>query len=209
MEKQYQRKVEVRSNTLVKGIKFVRGDVNVYTLELHLTQHGLPFEIPNEGEVLLTFSNVNSPNGTFVDKVFAEVLNPEKGIVSCTLAGNELNTSGTIFCSVEVITDSQKLTFEQKLQITMIDGLGEQGSSPPEQFIIWVDSVNAKLIDFENQLEEISQSGFSNLDNTLKVANGKLGVNTTNDVLQDNTLPITSAGVHTQIGNINALLELI
>ena len=45
---------------------------------------------------------------------------------------------------------------------------------------------------------------------TLKVtADGKLAVNTADSVGQDNTLPITSAAVHTEVGNINALLETI
>jgi hypothetical protein len=39
--------------------------------------------------------------------------------------------------------------------------------------------------------------------------NGVLKVNTTNDMEQDNTRPITAAGVHTVVGNINSLLELI
>lgn len=38
---------------------------------------------------------------------------------------------------------------------------------------------------------------------------GKLAVNTSTSVSQDNTLPITSAAVHTEVGNINALLETI
>lgn len=46
-------------------------------------------------------------------------------------------------------------------------------------------------------------------DNTLIVENGILRVNTTNDTAADNTLPITSAGVYTQLGNIGALLETI
>lgn len=46
-------------------------------------------------------------------------------------------------------------------------------------------------------------------DNTLILKDGVLKVNTTNDVAADNTLPITSAGVYTQVGNINVLLETI
>ena len=47
-------------------------------------------------------------------------------------------------------------------------------------------------------------------DSSLKVTeDGKLAVNTTNEVSKDNTLPVTSAAVHTQIGNIDALLETI
>lgn len=45
---------------------------------------------------------------------------------------------------------------------------------------------------------------------TLKVVDGRtLEVNTTDDANQDNTLPITSAGVFTITGNIEALLGTI
>lgn len=46
-------------------------------------------------------------------------------------------------------------------------------------------------------------------DETLKLENGILRVNTTDETASDNTLPITSKGVYGQLGNINALLETI
>lgn len=46
-------------------------------------------------------------------------------------------------------------------------------------------------------------------DETLTLNNNVLSVNTTNDASQDNTLPITSAGVNNIVGNINALLGTI
>lgn len=46
-------------------------------------------------------------------------------------------------------------------------------------------------------------------DPTLKLEDGVLSVNTTNDMEQDNTLPITSAGVYAAVGNIEALLKTI
>lgn len=46
-------------------------------------------------------------------------------------------------------------------------------------------------------------------DETLKLEDGILSVNTTQDVEQDNTLPITSSGVFTVVGNIEALLKTI
>lgn len=45
--------------------------------------------------------------------------------------------------------------------------------------------------------------------NGLTLENGVLSVNTTNDMEQDNTLPITAAGVYTAVGNIEALLKTI
>lgn len=46
-------------------------------------------------------------------------------------------------------------------------------------------------------------------DNTLILKDGILSVNTTDQMAQDNTLPITSAGVYTVVGNIEALLQTI
>ena len=45
---------------------------------------------------------------------------------------------------------------------------------------------------------------------TLKMDDkGVLSVNTADTVEKDNTLPVTSAAVHTQIGNIDILLQTI
>ena len=46
-------------------------------------------------------------------------------------------------------------------------------------------------------------------DATLKLEDGVLSVNTTDDMEKDNTLPITSAGVYATVGNIEALLKTI
>ena len=46
-------------------------------------------------------------------------------------------------------------------------------------------------------------------DKTLKLENGILSVNTTDEMEKDNTLPITSAGVYATVGNIEALLKTI
>lgn len=46
-------------------------------------------------------------------------------------------------------------------------------------------------------------------DETLTLENGVLSVNTATEVEADNTLPVTSAAVYTEVGNINALLETI
>ena len=43
----------------------------------------------------------------------------------------------------------------------------------------------------------------------LDVETNTLSVDATNSVEQDNTLPITSAAVYAEVGNINALLNTI
>lgn len=58
----------------------------------------------------------------------------------------------------------------------------------------------------------IDIGGLASVDidrNTLTIENNVLRVNTTNDAEEDNSLPITSAGVHTIVGNIEALLGAI
>lgn len=76
-----------------------------------------------------------------------------------------------------------------------------------------VRTVNGKTPD-ENGNVEIAASGSSQngdfkTDKTLSMEDGVLSVNTTNAIEQDNTLPITSAGVYAAVGNIEELLKTI
>lgn len=57
--------------------------------------------------------------------------------------------------------------------------------------------------------EDLSGKPFERLGDNLKVVGGALTVDTASNVQQDNTKPITSAAVYTEVGNINALLALI
>lgn len=50
---------------------------------------------------------------------------------------------------------------------------------------------------------------FETIGENLKVENGILKVDTASEVERDNTRPITSAAVYTEIGNIETLLSLI
>lgn len=70
--------------------------------------------------------------------------------------------------------------------------------------------------ELENRIDLLEQSGGGSgggtafeTDETLHLENGILSVNTTDRMEQDNTLPITSAGVYTTVGNIEALLKTI
>ena len=91
-----------------------------------------------------------------------------------------------------------------------------------EQFIKQVESgyvktVNGIAPDKNGNVEvEVSGGGGSGsgtsftTDETLTLgADGILSVNTTDRMEQDNTLPITSAGVYAAVGNIEALLKTI
>lgn len=61
---------------------------------------------------------------------------------------------------------------------------------------LWTAPVSGGNVDFKT-------------DETLKLKDGILSVNTTDQMAQDNTLPITSAGVYTIVGNIEVLLKTI
>ena len=79
--------------------------------------------------------------------------------------------------------------------------LEELGGTDPETI--------GKLV--EDYLQKNPPTGGVNFetDATLTLKDGILSVNTTNDMEQDNTLPITSAGVFATVGNIEALLKTI
>ena len=60
-------------------------------------------------------------------------------------------------------------------------------------------------------VSEITQSGGQSfkIGNGLKLKNNVLSVDTAEKVEEDNTRPVTSAAVYTEIGNIEALLSVL
>lgn len=61
-----------------------------------------------------------------------------------------------------------------------------------------------------NKYASVEESGTIKVGNNLSIDDqGFLSVDTTNNAEEDNTKPMTSAGVYTQLGNINILLEKI
>jgi hypothetical protein len=63
--------------------------------------------------------------------------------------------------------------------------------------------------DFVKGKEKFLEQVEIKTDHTLTLKDGMLSVNTTDQMEQDNTLPITSAGVYATVGNIEALLKTI
>ena len=93
-------------------------------------------------------------------------------------------------------------------------------TTPPEPEKGWVDQVleagtSAKEAaeraeEAAKQAESAVPSGSLSIGNGLKWESaGKLAVDTADKVEQDNTKPVTSAAVHTEIGNIEALLAAL
>lgn len=77
----------------------------------------------------------------------------------------------------------------------------EQGAIPQEQI--------AEAVEAYMREHPVSGGVDFETDDTLKLENGVLSVNTTDVMEQDNTRPITSAGVYATVGNIEALLKTI
>lgn len=80
------------------------------------------------------------------------------------------------------------------------------GSTLPKPNLMQNDPRKGDFV--KGKKEFMAQAEFET-DETLTMKDGKLSVNTTNLMEQDNTLPITSAGVYATVGNIEALLKTI
>lgn len=74
----------------------------------------------------------------------------------------------------------------------------------------FTDSSDSTDLEFSEAINVISEGlGQYTIGHGLKVVDSVLEVDAVNTVEQDNTLPITSAGVYTVVGNIDALLKTI
>lgn len=105
-------------------------------------------------------------------------------------------------------------------RVFVIQGCICDGGAPREPTKDWFKDVDERLkaLSSDNgggsqntsiNWDSIKEKPFKLIGKTLKVNEGVLDVNTTDNVEQDNTQPITSAAVHMQIGNIGALLGAI
>lgn len=93
----------------------------------------------------------------------------------------------------EVGSKNTEYYYGMKLMVDLLDG------STPKWYVIQRDGT---------LLPEGVETTFET-DNTLTMSDGVLKVNTTDKVEADNTLPITSAGVYKEVGNIGVLLGTI
>jgi len=150
MEKVYACSIDLRQKAEAHGARFVRGDQDVYSLDIRLTDGGVPFVIPDSARVYLTFSA-----GGVADKGEADIIDTESGHIIYHIIGSEMTLGEQILVSVEVVTDTQKLTFEQRLCIVSIDNLDNGGAEPPTPYKIWVDDITERV----EQLTEFVESG--------------------------------------------------
>ncbi len=133
------------------------------------------------------------------DKTVYEVLleNDE-----CEVPWEVLKISGDLFIGVRGVnpdTQAVKTSALIKYRIEKGAPVGDATSLDPTP------DVYQQILE---KLNNISGVSFET-DNTLILKDGVLSVNTTDQMEQDNTLPMTSAGVYATVGNIEALLKTI
>lgn len=95
-------------------------------------------------------------------------------------------------------------------QVLVVKSVGEDGRPTGWGFAVpgVTDEAVGKAV--QDYLEKNPPGGVDfETDETLTLKDGVLAVNTAKAMEQDNTLPITSAAVYTEVGNINALLATI
>lgn len=78
-----------------------------------------------------------------------------------------------------------------------------------EETINLIEQENEKQVLAERENILIGAGGSYVAGDNITIQNNVISVVTTNNVEQDNTKPITSAGVYTTVGNINELLKTI
>lgn len=104
---------------------------------------------------------------------------------------------------VDYWTDEDKQSIVDEVLAAMPEGgLGENVTEETNTY-------TRLLSDLENAVEDLPDDVGFETDETLKMENGILSVNTADVVEEDNTLPVTSAAVFAEVGNINALLGAI
>ena len=97
---------------------------------------------------------------------------------------------------------------------TSLGGVKYYEELPDKPSINGVELVGNKTLDDLNiqskdDFATKESAGVIKVGENLSIEEGVLSVETTNNAEEDNTKPMTSAGVYIQLGNINELLEKI
>lgn len=145
-------------------------------------------------------------NGTIVDwEVTSTDTEMSDGPGKCELryyVGEKLAKSKTWRTCVEPAMDTPSETAPPEPEKGWVDKVLEAGTSAKE--------AAERAEEAAKKAESAVPSGSLSIGDGLKWgADGKLTVDAADKVEQDNTKPVTSAAVHTEIGNIEALLAAL
>lgn len=172
---------------------------NMTVDEVHFSNHGdheaLVVKPKNEdGMIIAEIPNILLQSG---NHLVVYSVNVAEGFMdtlrSCTFAVRKrAKPSDYVYTEVEILNYE---TLERRIRKLEESGVSdEQIANAVEKYLE------------ENPIDTGVQF---KTDNTLILKDGVLSVNTTDQMEQDNTLPMTSAGVYAAVGNIEALLKTI
>lgn len=159
------------------------------------------------------------------DEVYHVLLDAED---ECCIPKEVLRDPGLLYIGVFGVRDGKVVRPSSTLTYNVTQGAITSATAVPDptpdiytQLLGQIGDLNRlKTMDKSNLVSAINElwatgGGGSGggmtfeLDKTLYLKDGVLGVNTANEPEADNTLPITAAAVHTTVGNIEVLLGTI
>jgi hypothetical protein len=130
------------------------------------------------------------------------------------LTAEDLNEveDGIVAIENETVTSSE-LSSAVNDALALAKASGEFDGRDGDDYVLTLDD-KAEIAEMAAEMVDVPDPGSGgnfalDTDATLKVEDGVLSVNTTNKMEQNNMLPITSAGVFTVVGNIEALLKTV
>lgn len=157
------------------------------------------------------------------DKAVTKDIYEDSGVLFCDIPDTLLMESGQLHGYIYKEDDERGETFFSFVY-QIIPRPKPDDYVEPEEVLLWHE-LDARIKELEQNGVSEEQIGAAvekyledhpieggiifETDDTLRLENGILSVNTTDQMEQDNTLPITSAGVYTTVGNIEALLKTI
>lgn len=182
------------------------GDHQSRRIVAHIQSGAAPFELAGTEAVYLNAARQNPQTGDYERESFAAAV--ENGAVVITLPLWVFTYPGLVACEFAISGAGATVRTESFLIQSVEAVKDEIGTPQPAED---VQTLTELIAEVRAVLEEIEEAGVSlEIDDTLKYdMQHRLGVNTTSSVAEDNTLPITAAGVYMEIGNINALLNTI
>ena len=148
MEKRFVQTLNLHGGAPVVGVRYVRGDIDVYPLELYLVNRNIPFTIPDNATVFINFIR---PDGV-VDRAPTDILEAAKGHVAYKIQGSEISVVGTVRTYVEIVTANQTLTFEQRLAIEVLPNPDGQSVEVPGKFALWTTAVDMEIVRIDKEI---------------------------------------------------------
>lgn len=149
-----------------------------------------------------------------LERPYVQDLVQDNGRYECVISWEVMQTPGLV--RVGVFGGDRILT--NKVEVSVSVGCrcdGDAPRSPTRDWFLRVEDHLNNLEDHLNNFEGVNPAtteklGVIKVGNNLEITeDGVLSVTTTNEAEKDNTKPITSAGVYTQVGNIEILLAAL